>query len=105
MNTQRCPKCGKIGLQVRYSKATGAPYYANVETYPSGAAYFRSLHTREECDAYAQSITDAANAQVALVEAMEQWRTEGQALAARARTEGYEAVKDALEDHMARMPR
>jgi hypothetical protein len=49
MDIPTCPTCHRPGVQSRTSARTGRPYLANVETYPSGASYFRSLHTSEEC--------------------------------------------------------
>jgi hypothetical protein len=50
MNIATCPKCHKPGVEQRHGR-NGA-YLANVETYPSGKSYFRTLHTREECTAH-----------------------------------------------------
>lgn len=48
MNTPFCDRCHKANVQVRTSQR-GREYKANVQIYPSGA-YFRGLHTSEECD-------------------------------------------------------
>lgn len=62
MNRPTCPTCGKSGVQTRTSK-NGRKYQANVQTYDSGASYFRSLHTDAECDAFVARIkTQAAEA-------------------------------------------
>jgi len=49
MQITTCPRCHTPGVEERYSARTGRPYFANVETYPSGRSYFRGLHTREAC--------------------------------------------------------
>lgn len=54
MNTSTCPKCHKPGVHERPSK-NGGTHLANMETYPSGISYFRSLHTTEECAKYLHS--------------------------------------------------
>jgi len=98
-----CSKCGKANVTTRYSK-TGVAYLANVEVYPSGASYFRSLHTASECEAYAANIIDIATAERAYTDALEAWRAEGLRLNSLIAAKGYDAMADRLNAHLAAMP-
>ena len=109
MATTICPKCHKANVAERYSKRTSRPYFANVEVYPNGAAYFRSLHTREECEAYAASIVAEAAAERAFEEAMTAWSEEGKRIDAAAREriaagEPFEAIRAEILAHSDKMP-